>query len=125
MARSNAWKYLEKTWAEVLNKYGLTAWRISRAGNYSVSDYDVGIKEFPNAKSDAKYSVNGHKTNRLLDTVENKYCNTKEDFGILITKGFRERGQKTTVDSEILAMLLAHWAGTKTKEELWNIYLGK
>jgi len=125
MAKSKAWKDLEKKWAEILCKYGLKAHRVSRAGNYSVSDYDVKVEELPFLKSDTKYSQAGFKTNRLMHETEEKYCKEKLDFAAIVTKGYKEQGQDVCVDSEFMAMLLAFWAGVATKEELISTYLGK
>lgn len=122
MARSQSWKDLEKKWSEILCKYGLTAHRVSRAGNYQVSDYDVKVAEMPELISDCKYSIHSFKTNRLLDEVEDKYKKAKGDTAILVTKGYKEHGQDASCDSEFMAMLLAYWVGVGSKEDLWATY---
>lgn len=122
-AATQRWKNNEKQWSETLQKYGLQATRISRAGNFSESIHDVDIPELPWAKSDTKYSVNGFKESRLRDETEFKYCKERGDTAILITKGYKERGQGANVDAEFLAMLLAYWAGEgKNRDILWAIY---
>lgn len=121
-AATARWKNNEKAWADLLCKYKLNAKRISRAGNFAQSIDDVSIEELPWTSNDTKYSIQGWKQNRLLDETEAKYCKEKGDTAILITKGYKERGQCATIDAEFLAMLLAFYAGVGTKEELWAIY---
>jgi len=124
-AATSRWKNAERGWAEILCKYKLNAKRKTRAGNFSESTDDVSIEELPWTANDTKYSIKGWKQNRLLDETRAKYCPNKGDTAILLTKGYKERGQCATVDAEFMAMLLAYWAGVGTKEELWNIYIGK
>ena len=121
-AATARWKNSERQWATILNKYKLTAKRKTRAGNFSESTDDVSIEELPFTINDSKYSVRGWKQNRLMEEAHLKYAKNKGDSTILITKGFKERGQCATVDAEFMAMLLAYWAGAGTKEELWEIY---
>ena len=103
------WKNAERAWSIILNKYGFTSKRKTRAGNYSESTFDVDIPEAPELKSDSKYSIKGFKTNRLYEVVKAKYCKDKGDEAILLTKGYKETGLKATVDAEFLAKLLAYW----------------
>ena len=124
-AATSRWKSAERGWAEILCKYNLTAKRKSRAGNFSQSTDDVSIEELPWTANDTKYSIKGWKQNRLLSETEFKYCPDKGDTAILLTKGYKEKGQCATVDAEFMAMLLACWAEVGTKEELWSIYIGK
>lgn len=118
-----SWKNNERQWAKDLQTFGVEAERISRAGNYSVSIHDIDIKAAPWIKSDAKYSEKNFKVNRLFNETEFKYCKEKEDTVVLLTKGYKERGQCATVDSRFLAMLLSFYLGCGTKEDLWKIYL--
>lgn len=112
------WKSAEKKVAEIYTKYKIPASRITRAGNYAISTYDVEIEGHPEIKSDSKYSVRGFKTNRMLDVVEAKYCKEKGDIPVLFTKGYKETGMKATCDAELFAKLLSYWLGLATKEEL-------
>lgn len=123
MASKDAWKSLERRWSKMLNKYKVPAKRKSRAGNYCESTDDVGIEGHPSIKSDAKYSIRGFKTNRLWEVMRDKYCVAPEDMAILLTAGYKERGMRATVDGEFMAMLLSHWLGFGSKEDLMNIYL--
>lgn len=127
MARSKtAWKSSEKQWAETLTAYSLTAIRRTRAGNWSQVADDVAVEELPETAHDSKYSESqSWKSNRLLEETMAKYCKNPGDSAVLITKSFKELGQCATVDSEFMAMLLAHWAGVAPKEDLWKIYLGR
>lgn len=121
-AKTSRWKNNERQTAEIFNEFLIPAERINRSGNYSESTYDVSLKEHPRFKLDSKYSVSGFKTSRMLDVVADKYCKEKEDIPILLTKGFRETGQKATVDARFLAMLLSHWLGYAQPAELEKIY---
>jgi len=89
-AATASWKNAERQWAETLRKYALNAKRITRAGNFSESTWDVSCDTLPWLKSDTKYSIHGWKENRLLSETEYKYCKEKEDTAILITKGYKE-----------------------------------
>ena len=125
MSKVDRWKNAERQGAEIFNEFLVPAERINRANNYSVSTFDISLKEHPKYKLDSKYSVKGFLVNRLLAVIENKYCKEPEDVGILLTKGFREHGMKATVDARFLAMLMSFWLGYGQKEELEKIYYGK
>ena len=104
---SQAWKQLEKWWSTALQKAGLPAERISRAGNWSESTYDVKIMGHPEYISDCKYSKAGFKVNRLHRETTEKYAK-KGDKVIVVTRGYNEK-PKAMVDAEFMAKLLAHW----------------
>lgn len=118
---SNRWKGAERQVSDIYNKYKVPATRITRAGNYAISTYDVEIEGHPEIKSDSKYSIRGFKTNRMLDVVEAKYCKEEGDIPVLFTKGYKERGMKATCDAELFAKMLSYWLGLATKEELDGI----
>lgn len=120
-AATQRWKSNEKIWAKILGRYGVTASRISRAGNFGLSTFDVLIEDLPELKSDTKYSIKGWKENRLLAETADAYCE-KSDTAILLTKGYQETGQCATVNAEFLAFLIALWLETQPKEELLKIY---
>jgi len=122
MSKSGNWKNSERQWAVTLQEFGVEATRISRAGNYAVSTYDVSIPSAEWLKSDSKYSEKAWKSNRLLNETEFKYCKYPGDTAVLITKSYKERGQCATVDSRFMAMLIAYWEGGDRKE-LWNKYV--
>ena len=127
MASKNTarWKNAEKQGSSIFSKFLIPSERISRAGNYAVSTYDISLKEHPRYKIDSKYSQAGFKTSRMLDIVQDKYCKEPLDIGILLTKGYRETGMRATVDADFLAALLSYWLGYGTKEELEKIYYDK
>lgn len=124
MSKTARWKNAERQLADIYQKFKIDAERISRAGNYSESTYDVRINGAPELKSDSKYSQAGFKTSRLLEVIREKYCPNKQDVPILFCKGYREHGGKITVDAEFFSMLLAFWLGKGTKEELLDIFNG-
>jgi hypothetical protein len=116
---SQTWKNNERQVAKTLNDWGIAATRkMGRMTNYSISDFDVEVEEAPWLKPDAKYSIKGFRTNRILDETTHKYCKEKGDFAVLFCKGFKELGQKAVMDSELFAGLLSYWLGKKTKEEV-------
>ena len=126
MSNTQRWKNNEKQSAEIAKKYLIPAERISRAGNYSVSDYDVKLLEHPEYKLDAKYSQRGFLTTRMLETVREKYCKTAKDIPVLLTKGYREVSQKVTIDAEFFFALLSFWLGYASKDQIKKImYKGK
>lgn len=123
---SKSWKNAESQWAKILGKFKVPAQRrVSRMANYRVSEDDVEVIGHPEIISDSKYSIHGFKVNRLLEVVREKYEKNPGDISFLLTKGYKERGMKATVDAEVAAMLLSYWLGNGTKEELMEIYLGK
>ena len=119
------WKNAEKYFANVYMKYKIPAHRETRGANFAISDYEVKIDEHPFIKSDAKYSqAQPYRHHGKLEELESKYCKEKGDIGVLLTKNFKEHGACITVRDEVFAMLLSHWLGYGTKEELWKIYTG-
>lgn len=122
MARSNAWKDLERWIAELLKQFGLDAYRKTRGQDWGKSDFDAEIKDHPQFKFDCKYSIKRWKTSSMLETVREKYCKEKlkvtpdeiiGDVPILICKNYRERGAKITVDADVFVMLLAYYLRNK------------
>jgi hypothetical protein len=119
---SQTWKNAEKQWATTLKKYKIPATRISRAANFAVSDFDVFILGHPEYKSDSKYRKSGFSVSKLLDDIRKKYCKSKADVPILVTKSGGQHGENCMVEDEFLAMILSFWLGFGTKEELQGIY---
>lgn len=118
MSSSQNWKAAERKLVEIYLKYSIPAKRISRAGNYAVSTYDVEIEGHFEYKSDSKYSIKPFAAHRLIRTIAHKYCNGDKDVAILYTKNYKDRDSYITVDAEHYAKLLSFWLGCKTKEEL-------
>lgn len=127
MSLTDNWKNAEYYFRNLYLKYKIPARRDTRMGNYSVSDFEIKIDEQPHIKSDAKYSqARPYRHHGKLAEIEFKYCKDNPDaFGVLLTKNYKEHGACITVRDEIFAMLLSHWLGYGTKEELWEIYKGK
>lgn len=122
MSKVDLWKNNERQTAEIFNEFLVPAERISRSGNYSISVHDCNLTDHLQYKLDSKYSKSGFKTSRMLDVVAQKYCKDEKDVPLLFTKGYRERGQKATLDARYLAMLLSYWLGYSDKETLEKIY---
>ena len=123
MGITQNWKNAEYYFRDVYLKYKIPARRDTRAGNFSVSDFEIKIDEHPGIKSDAKYSqAQPFRHHGKLQELEVKYCKEKTDIGVLLTKNYKERGACITVRDEVFAMLLSYWLGYGTKEELWSIY---
>lgn len=120
------WKNAEYYFRDVYLKYKIPARRETRMGNWAVSDYEIKIEGADQVKSDAKYSQSRpFRTNGLMEELESKYCKEKGDFGVLLTKNYKEKGACVVVRDEVFAMLLSYWLGHGTKEELLDIYTGK
>lgn len=122
MSKVSRWKSAEGQGAKIANEFLIPAERISRASNYSESIWDISLKDLPEYKVDSKYSVQGWKTNRMLDVVAEKYCKDRQDKAVLLTKGYREVGMKAMVDARLFFMLLSFFHGYASKEELEKIY---
>ncbi len=112
-AKSDRWKRAEKQLAEILKKHGINAERISRGSNYSVSTYDIDVKDCPELKCDSKYSLAGFKTSTLLEIIREKYCKNPEDKPVLFCKGYKEIGGKITIDVDFFAELLKCWISNR------------
>ncbi len=127
MSKTTNWKNAEHYFANVYKKYKMPAFRDTRAGDYSKVDYEIKITGHPEIASDSKYSqARPFRHHGLVQEIEFKYCKDNPDaFGVLLTKNYKEHGACITVRDEIFAMLLSHWLGYGTKEELWEIYKGK
>ncbi len=122
-AATQRWKNLEKKWEKMLCRFKVPAKRRTRGNDWAESTDDVEIIGHPTLRSDTKYSTAGFKVNRLHAVMEEKYCPEDDYFAILLTAGYKERGMKAMVEGEFMAMLISHWLGYGTKEELMDIYL--
>lgn len=126
MSDSTNWKNSEKTVANLYNKFGIEdAFRVSRAGNYAISDYDVRIPQAEWVKTDSKYSKKSWRSHSLMKEGQGKYCKKIGDELVLYTKGFRERSGFVTVRAEFFTALLSFWLGCRSKEELIKILSSK
>lgn len=124
MSSTGNWKGAERSVRDVLIEFLIPAFRKTRAGNYSISDFDVGIEGFEEWKFDSKYSKSQpFRHHNKLAVIEEKYCPSKTDFPILVTRNYKERFSCTTVYTRLFAMLLSYWLGFGTKEQLMKIYL--
>jgi hypothetical protein len=101
MPRSKtAWKALEKQVAKALK--GI---RVLRGADFSKTDVDVKVPDFPNLQIDAKYRTSwAHHS--YLEEVRAKYCNDPVDMPILVTKTHGQRGAVVVMDLEHFGLLL-------------------
>lgn len=132
MSKTQNWKNAEYYFRDVYRKYNIPAERKSRAGNWGEKDFEVHIDNHPEIVSDSKYSeARPFRHHGLLEEEEGKYCKDekgkwKKGFhAVLLTKNYKERGARISVEDEFFAMLLSHWLGYGTKEELQAIYEGR
>lgn len=95
--RSQAWKALERETAKELGGK-----RVVR-GDYGESDVDVKL-DMAFLKVDCKYRQS-HAHHSLLEGIRQKYCGPGER-PVLVTKGRRQVGSCTTVDTTFFALLL-------------------
>lgn len=98
--RSEAWKDLEREVAEALK-----GTRVSRGDDFSRSDVDVVVADFPALAVDAKYRKS-HAHHALLVGVEVKYCSEARLVPVLATKHHRQRGFNITIPGWHYAALL-------------------
>lgn len=122
MSSSSNWKNAERRLRDIYLKYDIPAERISRAGNFSKSDYDVRLTdpslpiEFAN---DSKYSeAKPYRHHGLLKTIVKKYCKEKGQQPVLFTCNYKENGGVFAVPGYMWSGLLAHFLGYLTKEEV-------
>jgi hypothetical protein len=121
MSDTSNWKNAEKLLSKIYNKFGIPSNRVSRAANYSVSDFDVRIENAEWVKSDSKYTKRPFRHHGLIREGEFKYCKSKGDFFVLFTKNFSEPSGMVTIRAEFFAALLSYWLGCETKEKLEGI----
>ncbi len=100
MARSNAWKNLEKEIA-----LELRGERVSRGADFSVKSVDVKVHDFPFLKIDGKYRQRWSH-HKFLDDIVEKYCEEPGDIPILVTKHPRLRGAYVSLPLESFAIFL-------------------
>ncbi len=125
MSATSNWKNTERMWPKMLAKFGVSASRISRAGNFAESIHDVTVDSFPELRSDCKFSVQAWRQNNMLEIVRDKYCKEPNQIPLLYCRQFKDRGGKVVIDDDFAAMLIAFWLNKGTKEDLWDIYTGK
>jgi hypothetical protein len=99
MARSKAWKALERTAAKELR--GKRIWRAS----YGEKNTDVDVPDFPSFKVDTK-RYKRFQTFSLYETVKKKYCKSAKDNAILILRQWNKKTKLVVVDINFFAKLL-------------------
>lgn len=106
--RSQAWKDFERSIALEAREAGFgKAFRVCRGDDIGVSAVDVILPEVPFVKIDTKYRGNSFYHHELFFEAEKKYCNKKEDFMLLPTKGGHERSSLISLRTEVFFKLLA------------------
>lgn len=101
MARqSQAWKALERLTASELKGR-----RVLRGADFAKSDVDVIIDEFGFLKADCKYRQKwAH--HKFLEEIVEKYCTSKGDMPVLITKTPKQIGACVTIRLDHFGVLL-------------------
>ena len=114
---SQSWKNAERAIATTLTKAGIESKRISRAGNFSVSDVDIEVPEHLSfLRIDAKFSkARPFRHHGLMKTIAAKYCKDKYDEPILYSKNYREHSGYITIRAEFFAELIKYHPG-RTKQ---------
>jgi len=101
------WKNAERKLAEELQKEGIPAYRVSRAGDFGKSDTDVKIEGAEFLQLDSKYTeAKPFRHHGLLRVIKDKYCKKPEDVPILFTKNYKEHSGCITVEAKFFAKLL-------------------
>jgi hypothetical protein len=101
MARqSQSWKVLEKATAKTLK-----GTRILRGADFSKSDVDVVVDDFPDMRIDSKYRIR-HAHHKFLDEIKKKYCKKETDIPVLISKTHNQRGAVVSLSLEHFGKLL-------------------
>lgn len=97
--QSQAWKDLERHAAARLKGR-----RVVRGGDFSVSDVDVIVEDFPALKVDCKYRKS-HAFHALVEEIREKYC-SGGGAPVMITRHNRGKTVYATMDLELFAQLL-------------------
>ena len=81
MSSTTNWKNSERYLARIFQKYGMPAYRKTRAGNYSISDTDIGFGKpgepdlHSEIKADSKYTEKKpFRHHGLWKIIKKKYC---------------------------------------------------
>jgi hypothetical protein len=98
--QSQRWKQLERSAAESLGGK-----RVVRGADFSVSEVDVRIEDFPHLKVDCK-AYNAFSHHSLMAEIQNKYCKDEDDVPVLVTKASRQIGEYVTIPLEHYARML-------------------
>ena len=102
----SAWKALERKIVALAEECGLSANRLLRGSNFSESNFDVALEDFPHIKIDAKYRAGGWKHHTHVKEIQAKYCKYPEDVPVLVTKSGREHGEMATLPLKCLLELI-------------------
>lgn len=98
--QSRAWKEAEKLTARLLGGR-----RVLRGADFSKSDVDVIVDDFPMLRVDSKYRTRWSH-HRFLEEVQKKYCSEPEHVPVLVTKTHHQQGAFVTMKLEHLGVLL-------------------
>ena len=99
--RSTSWKDLEKLVAQELK-----GTRVQRGADFSRSDVDVIVPDFPTLRVDAKYRQATWSHHKYLAEVKTKYSRDDLDIPILATKNHNERGAVISIYLSDFAAIL-------------------
>lgn len=113
MARqSQAWKNLERQTAKELDGR-----RITRGGNFAVSDVDVVVDAHPELRIDCKYRTS-HSHHSLMAAIERKYCARPGDVPVLVTKHHNQESAYVTIPLQFFGRLLRDRSAVLGKQQL-------
>lgn len=98
--QSQAWKALERMVAGLLKGH-----RVQRGGDFSVSDVDVEVDDFPYLRVDAKLRSRWAHHTYMKDIIK-KYCVVEGQVPVLVTRQARHRGLFVVVPLTYFAWLL-------------------
>lgn len=100
MKQSQSWKDLERFAAKRLKGD-----RVVRGGDFSKSDVDVVVDDFPRMRVDCKYRK-AHAFHGLVEEIREKYCKDMGQFPVMVTRHKNGKNVYVTLDLESYAMLL-------------------
>jgi len=100
MRQSQAWKNLERSVAEALG-----GTRVLRGADFSESDVDVKVDDFPLLAIDCKYRKS-HAFHSLIEEIRTKYCGDGTKSPVLVTKHKNGQRNYVSMDLELLQTLL-------------------
>ena len=97
---TQTWKQTERDTAKVLG-----GMRVSRGSNFSVSDVDVKIDDFPSFKVDSK-RYKRFAAFSLYEEVKRKYCPKATDEPILILRQAGKHTMLAVIDLKLLGKFM-------------------
>jgi hypothetical protein len=94
------WKRLERTTATKLGGYRFPRWL-----DFRQSAPDVVVDDFPELVIDAKSRKRwAHHT--YMEAIQDKYCKSRDDVPMLVTKHDGQRGEYVTIPLDYFAKML-------------------